>query len=253
MPVPEPVADVLAAERATINDLWSALEATIDGSWTALDRYDTDALAAWEAQMIPVAEAAQFHAAAVTAAYLAAVETAATGEPVLAEPVEVADVSTEALRGAPAVDVWHRPAKTIWAALADDVAVGTAIVLGLRRALEIGETDLQLARTSTARRVMSVRSTIVGYRRAPSGRACDVCIAASRRRHRKTEPMPIHARCRCSVLPIFRDVGDPGDLVDPEALAAAGVQPIAVHHHGETGPTLTPAGRHFTGPREVAT
>jgi hypothetical protein len=58
---------------------------------------------------------------------------------------------------------------------------------------------------------------LVGYRRVLTGRSCMFCAAAATKRYRKRDLMPLHARCDCSVAPIFPD-SDPGDLLNEDLL-----------------------------------
>lgn len=113
-----------------------------------------------------------------------------------------------------------------------------------------------LTRTSGFRRVL--------HPELSAGGSCGLCVAASDRRYRKGELLPIHARCKCEVLPIVGD-SDPGrslNRADLKALYAAAGGSTAgaalartrwrVEQHGELGPRLVAGEHRFRSADEAA-
>jgi hypothetical protein len=225
-------------------------------------------MAAWAAEVIPVMEGAQVQAGAITDAYLAELEATQLTNSTTPLGVDVSVVSTEALRGVPATEVWHRPAVTVWSALKDGADLPTAAERGLNRARSIAETDLQLAHTHAAQNVLSRKKHVAGYRRVPAGgRSCALCLLAATQRYRGRQLLPIHPGCHCTVAPIYGE-HDPGHIIAPDQLEAvhraledatgtrdlsgAGYRDYVVEHeHGEIGPVLAIRGQSFTGPGDL--
>lgn len=143
-----------------------------------------------------------------------------------------------------------------------------AITVGMDRADSLVSTDLGLARQRQWQKSMDANPQAIGYRRvihpeqSKSG-TCGLCIAAADRKYHKEQLLPLHSRCKCTVLPITA-AADPGgtlnrtDLAEVYASAdsnkAADLKRVryAVREHGELGPVLTDARDHFRGPESLA-
>lgn len=235
----------------------------VEQSWMALGSWRDDDIDRYVRQVVPVVTAGQQQTAVLTAVYLAA-HAAAT----LREPARPAGVPPPGmLRGVPAEDLYRRPAVEMRTALAAGVPFDDALTRGARRAVSLAATDLQLAKTHTARRQMAADRRIVGYRRELTGMAsCGLCVVASTQRYRKQDLMPIHPGCDCTVAPIYA-TRDPGQVIDPARLdaahgaveerfgadaaaaSAAGYRDLIVQHtHGEIGPVLAVRGHHVRRP-----
>lgn len=244
--------------------------AYLERLWRGLPDYYDGTMARFVATIVPVMEGAQRQAAVTTDAYIARVNAAYDDGD--AAPVGIpADVSsTESLRGVPADEVWSRPATTVYRALDAGLDLIGAGNRGLSRARSIADTNLQLARTHAGRHVMTRRSTVQGFRRAPrGGRSCALCLLAATQRYHKKNLMPIHPGCHCAVMPII-GTEDPGHIIAPDQLhdvyAAVGkytggtgrkLTPeqyrtyVVVHEHGEIGPVLGVRGDNFTSRGEL--
>lgn len=178
--------------------------------------------------------------------------------------------------------VYARPFRDVWTAIADGKPLEQAVQDGQRRLENLAQTDLQLAKTHTAREVLAREDDIVGYRRVLEGAySCGLCIVASTVRYHKADLMPIHPGCDCGIEPIHGD-HDPGRTIDAQRLvdvhdavhdrfgrdspAAREIrgalndkgEPVLyrdvliTHEHGELGPVLSVRGQKFTGPADVA-
>ena len=159
---------------------------------------------------------------------------------------------------------------------------------GLRRAGGVAEsaasTGVMLAnREAAVQGFVAVAAEtgerVVGYRRVLTGASCAFCAAASTRRYRSEDLMPLHDHCDCDVAPIIGDrdpgnvinrdvlaelkgrgpeywkskgfVGDDGKPIDPAAAVENDDVPVGVAEHGELGPVLVDPADQFTGPDDL--
>ena len=279
MPVDPAVLDVIVRYGDVATAVRQRVLSYLQRAWGYLPSYNRDDIDLWVAQIAPAVEAGQVQIAALTDAYLASVESLVTGETVrpLGVPAEV----VTAVRGVPTAEVYARTGPTVWGALKDGATLNTAVQQGLRRALTMGATDLQLAKTHASRHVLQQKDNVVGYRRVLSGsKSCGLCIVASTQRYHKKDLLPCHPGCDCSVAPIIGRE-DPGQVIEAgrlEDVHAAiddrfgafnsgardipGVKHpsgdpvqyrdvLVVHDHGEIGPVLGVRGQAFAGPDDI--
>ena len=267
--------DALEALQRRTNTLTAEVRARvirfIIATWGSLTAHRDADIDRFVAAVVPVIEGGQLQVATLTDAHLAVLEGAALGTTV--GPVGVSVAQVRNLRGVPTAEVYQRAGRTVWTALANDVPYPQAVQQGLQRATTMAETDLQLAETHTARRVLSGKANVVGYRRVLTGsESCGVCAIASTQRYRKDRLMPIHDRCDCKVRPIYGD-RDPGRVIDPTTLANVKAdlaerfgsaysdrnrkglttlkRLVVTHEHGEIGPVLAKRGDRWTGPSDI--
>lgn len=240
-----------------VRSVRARVEQFVRGTWGGIEQMRDADVDRFVKRVIPVVTGGQRNIASLTDAYLAAVERSTFGSPTRPLGVPANLVTTDAMRGVPAVQVYRRPAVTVYTALSKGVPFDTAMQSGLARALEISSTDLQLARTHTMQYIGSKNDRIVGYRRVPGGgNVCELCDEASTQRYHVEDLMPIHPGCSCGVEPIF-GTDDPGQVIDQDKLddiksarEDAGAN-VAVQDHGEIGPMLTVSGQTFTGPDDL--
>lgn len=214
----------------------------VTAAWQALPAYDRPDIDLFVSRVVPVVTGGQRRISSLTDAYLAQIETAVLGKPT--RPVGIRPPTIESIRGVPAEKVYGRAGVEVWTALSDGVDYTEAVARGLDRATSSAATDLQLARTHTARDVMAGKSSIVGYRRVLHPPSCDLCIRSSRNRYSKSTLQPIHSHCDCGIVPIFHDF-DPGQITN-QTYETQGIAQMVVHDHGELGPVLTFSGQKFT-------
>lgn len=257
--------DLTDAYQRQTAALRARVEQIIRTTWGQLPGFRDGDVDRWIAQVLPLVTAAQAQMATLTDAYLAQLAgQAATG-------LDLAAVTGEALRGVDPAEVYRRPAVTVYTELSRGKTLETAAAAGLRRALQIAATDVQLAKTHAAR-ANQVRRRVKYFRRVLTGMEnCALCVIASTQRYRVGDLSPIHPACDCGVQDL--DAGtDPGQVIDPalleqahQAVAGAGYQVdaggreaglgtgrdysqlIVTREHGELGPVLTLAGHRFTG------
>lgn len=246
----------------------------VERAWGSLDSWRDADIDRFVRAVVPVIEAGQVQTAALTDAYLAAVESTITGLPVRPVGIPANLVVDEAVRGVTTDVVYSRTGPTVWTALSQGAPVSVAVEKGLQRAVSMATTDLQLAKTHASRHVISKKDGVAGYRRVLEGaKSCGLCIVASTQRYHRDRLLPIHGGCDCGVLPIYGD-RDPGQVIDPGTLSGVhdriserfgsftdtarggdGVPAyrdvLVAHEHSEIGPILAVKGQNFTGPNDL--
>lgn len=291
----ELIAALVAYQGATAA-LRLRLAALITRIWQQLGTYREADMRRFVGDITPIVAGAQQQISGLTAASLARqlqVSVGGSGRPSAVSPVRVTGAGVR--NGADPAVVYERPFHLVWRQLADlpkePGSIDQAINAGLDRAVELAMTDLQLAKTATARDVLAKDKHATAYRRVLEGQySCGLCIVAATLRYRKSELLPIHPGCDCSVAPIYGDE-DPGhpltamvnvdgkqvpiaDLPDVHGrleerfgrssssarriAASDGHERILqyrdvliVHQHGELGPVLGVLGAPFTGPTDI--
>lgn len=204
-------------------------------SWMGLGSWRDADVDRWVDSVVPVLSGGLMQTATLTDAHLANVIGAMTDDAPRPLGIRPDDVSVSTLRGVSAADVYRRAGETVWSELSRGADLADAVTRGLDRATRMAATDLQLAKTHTARRVLSSDRRVVGYRRVTDGDPCKLCASASTALYRTSDLMPIHARCSCSVLPALS--GAVPSTSPPDD--------VAIHQHGEVGPVLTDAAHAF--------
>lgn len=236
--------------------------------WDGLGGPSDANLQAFVAEASPMAAGARLAAAELAAGYIAA----AVGD----VSVDIEGVLTEIRAGAPIAEVYARPVITMRSLLADGRDVAQALKAARARVVSTATTDVVLANRQAAVAAMDAAPRVVGYRRVLSGRSCAFCATASSQRYRTDQLMPLHGHCDCGIAPIIGD-HDPGRVVNRGLLRKLKAEggpgywngrykvdadgtivhaddtplEVAVHEHGELGPTLGDARHEFTGPAGV--
>jgi hypothetical protein len=262
-----------AANQAQSAQLRAAMLAALLGLWRSLGSWRETDIERFVRLATPILLGAQTRMTALTAAYLSRQVAAITGNPLRQAPAPTR-LTGEVLRGVPLADEYARPFHDVWTALHDGKPLNDAVQAGADRLTSLATTDLQLAKTHSARAVLAGEEHVVGYRRVLEGaHSCGLCIVASTQRYHKADLMPIHPGCDCSVAPII-GTHDPGRTIDEQRLADAhqaiaerfaghdsgargtGAIPdyrrvLVVHEHGEIGPVLGVRGQKFTSPTDL--
>jgi uncharacterized protein (DUF2267 family) len=143
----------------------------------------------------------------------------------------------------------------------------------IQRAAAVAQTDVMLADRAQSRQTMRTRG-VQRYRRVirpyagSGGPVCGLCLVASDRTYFVEDLLPIHANCRCGVVPIGA-AADPGFKLNSDDLKAiykaAGSTGggklqggalkrvrVQIAEHGELGPILVNGEQRRRGPSEVA-
>ena len=234
-------------ERVTIGvqQAFAALE-----NW-----YSPDDLSRALKRVAPLVGAGQTTMAALTDAYLSRVTSFVRGESV--GPVGVERSFAYTLRNGPKNlgEVYERVAAEYRWQRSKGLVDSAARSIALNRADEMVSTDLNLAYTHQMRRFNERRNVRQFRRVIGSTRPCGLCVVASDRVYHKENLLPIHARCKCSVIETT-DGSDPASLINEGTLTqiydAAGSTfakdllkvHVEVFDHPEIGPQLRVAGQH---------
>ena len=198
---------------------------SIVGLWGTLAPYNRPEAEKFVQYLLPLARGAQTAMSVMTASYLHQVISATANEPVGTQvTVPPRTVVGAVLRdGLEQSELYQRPFTTIWWRLGQGDDPATARQKGLDRALTIALTDLQLAKTHTARAVLVAMPEVAAYRRVTRGDlSCPLCTEALGP-FPAEQLLPIHDRCSCDLEP----------LLHTSAPAEA-----TTTQHGELGPLL---------------
>lgn len=242
-------------------------------AWEGMPSYHEADFERFVEKVVPRIEAGQKRTAELTDAYIARVVAAEFAGGVTRGSVAV--VTTEALRGVPSDEVYHRPFSAVYSGLAAGKPLEVAAKAGKNRLMQLVTTNLQLSKTHGSRQAMQ-RSGAVMFQRVLTGREnCTLCTIASTQRYWVKDLLPIHPGCDCNVAPLF---GDPStqvinreklELVHDAVESEFGstdrgarfidghndrsdyMDLIATETHGEIGPTLTWRHQKFSGPADV--
>lgn len=245
------------------------------GGW-----YSHPEIREWTARLAKLVRASQRQTALSSQTYTQRVLAALLGR----RPSSARLVDFTALRGGvPLEAVYGRLADQYrYLSTLDDVDSGTVLERVVDRAERQTQDNLDLAwRQQFHDDIAAAPDTITGYRRvihpelpAEPGRipgpVCGLCVAASTRVYGKSELLPMHNLCRCSVMPLVGEEGgdgDPGLRLNERDLAAiykaaggTGAYKLSkvryvVDQHDELGPQLRDASadrRKFYRDRERA-
>ena len=258
------------AHQSAVAQVRARVESFIRRVWAGLGSYRDADIDRFVDAVVPVVLAGQRQIAQLTDVYLAAMAAKVFGGPPRPVGVPAEAVTGTALRGVDPREVYRRPGVTVWTALSEGKSFDEAREEGLARAVLLALTDLQLARTHTARSILARDDRVVGHRRTLTGAEnCGLCVVASTQRYHKADLQPIHPGCDCGVEPIY-GTEDPGQVIDPDTLENVheviqerfGVSDrgardpidyrkvLTVREHGELGPVLTVSRHLFTGPND---
>lgn len=253
--VPLASVTVSAAARQAVTDrLVAQVRAVVEAfhGW-----YDDLAVRRLAKEIGSMVRSAQAAAASNEDAYLTSLIGHLSGKPVRT-PGAIADSVIRDLRkGVDPDRVYERLAVTYRYEVSKGASPEKALGDVLTRAAVMNDYDVALATRAQDRKTLQATHLAVAYRRVihpelSKGGTCGMCIVASDRVYRKSDLMPIHARCWCSVSPILAGGVDPGSGINNLDLQtlykdAQGKQAPSlkrtryrVDEHGELGPTLVP-------------
>lgn len=260
-----PTTDLVAVDFTRLfANLRAAIVQQLFAVWFSMDDYRDGNIDSYLDVALPLIQASEETAAIATGTYLD-IQMQLLGLDSPGSDVDLSLVTGEAIRnGVSPEEVYSRPFKEVWTALSNGKDIQEAVSLGANRLRQLVETDIQLTHTHTARRVLSNRNDVVGFRRVPTGTfTCALCLVASTQRYNKFDLMPIHPGCDCRVAPIIGSER-PSQVLDPEfleeihkaverqfGLSARDARTIdyrkipIVQNHGEYGPYLAVRGQHF--------
>lgn len=250
-----------AQARVTLADKVAAFLQQLWATMGVQDFYDNAKVGNFTAQAAQLVQQGRVATSEVTDAYLGEV----FGLINVKAPTGALTV-TDQPRGIPMEDEFLRGVKDFRRFRAAGLDELVALQRGLDRDVNIATYDLTLAMRDTAHQRLT-RANVRGYRRVVRPElsrtgVCGLCIAASHRIYRAGDLLPLHARCKCEVVPVGseQDVGrviNDADLsMVYEAAGSTGAKALkrtkfAVHENGQLGPVLTAKGDAFRGPSDV--
>jgi hypothetical protein len=247
-PLDERYAAVVKRVRARVVD-YLTTEFARSGSYRDRDLQRFVGLA------VPVVIAGQRQVSALTDAYLAQVLTTTLGR-----PVRPSGAVNDYPRPTAPTEVYARPYVTVRTKLSEGSKFPEAVSAGVARLVDIAATDLQLAKTHTARQSFT-RNNVQRYRRVLTGSvSCALCYVASTQTYSRGDLLPIHPGCDCSVAPVVGTFDRDAELeatheaikarlseADRGARAPDYRKQLIVQEHGDMGPVLAVRGQHFQG------
>lgn len=198
--------------------------------WNGLAGYDEEDIEGWLAAVVPLILAAERQSVLITDAYVARM---LGRQPLGLNAVEIIN----AIRGnVSTYQVYRRPFVTVWAALSRGTPYENAVAAGLARAQATARMDVQLAHRAALQSVQEREPRIRGWKRAADDGACEYCVRLNGAFVRSANAMPLHAGCGCGLEPV--------ESVQRETPIPDGV---AIHEHGEYGPTIADPNHKFSG------
>lgn len=267
-PTADPYAEALVTSEATAQDLVSDnLVALMMSMWASFSAFYAGAeVAAFGARIAGYVIAAQRQAGLITEAHLRQ-QNRRMGLEMPSTPI--LDLPRDLRLGAATEDVYQRPIRQVRYLESTGVPRVDALKAATERLEATALVDVALARATAAQQVMyalpdkTPQGPVRGYRRVihpELGQVCGLCIAASDRVYRKRDMLPLHNRCKCTIIPVI-GVQDPGgqlnaaDLATLYAAAGGSTSSAAlkrvryeIKENGEMGPVLTEAGTRMKGP-----
>lgn len=181
-------------------------------------------------KLVPRLEAGQQRIADLTDAYIRRLAVAEFGTVRAGRAI---DASTVALRGVPAVDVYHRPFASAYTALSEGKPMTAAVAAGRERLSDLVRSGSQLAKTHAARDALE-HSRFVGFQRVLTGREnCALCVIASTQRYRNGDLLPIHPGCDCDCKPLHGEFD--AQVINPDLLESTYDTIAARLDHVEVG------------------
>ena len=250
--------DAHAANRTKLEE---RVAATLVALWGRFDGwYVPHLVAEAAAQAADLVGAGQVGVAGITDDYLARTTTLIRHEPV--SPIGVNPSMRSTLRaGVTGPEVYERVAQEFRWQFFRGVDVDEARQVATVRAREMSAQDLGLAFQRQTADFTQKRRVALFRRVTRHEGTCGLCVAASHHVYTRGDLLPIHARCRCSVIAADGDLGG-GSVTSDEtwaklqgtalSLSARDLKDVryVVDDHGELGPVLRNANQRISRVRD---
>lgn len=199
---------ITGAYRERLAALTDRMGAYVASTWATVRIEDLDrSHDAWAAAVTVALEQAQRAGVNLTLAYLSAFVASETGRRVLEVPAyEASRAVGFDEHGQPLGEPLSKTLIGVKSLMKDGKTAGEALTQTGARAERLASGIVMAApRTAMADQIES-DPRIVGWRRVTGG-GCGACLAAASHPY-ASEPMRVHAHCRCSQEPIVKDVPD---------------------------------------------
>jgi hypothetical protein len=205
-------------------------------AWQNLRSYDEEDVAPWLAIIVPLIYVGQRTAVSLVDAFVASV----LGR----RPIGL-DSERVVSRVRPGVSPetqWRRPFVTVWSDLQNQQTWEHAVSAAGSRIDAMAQMDMQLAHIGAYQAAQDADpTTIQGFRRKADPGACKFCRLVDGAYVKRADASPLHDRCGCGLVPRI-------EPAHPTPLPAG----VAVHEHGELGPTLADPAHDFTTHADLA-
>lgn len=212
--------------------------------WNALPNYRDNQVDPFLNKVVPLVQAGQSRAVALTDAYLS---KTLGSKPVGLDLAQLTGASVR--NGVDPRVVYARPFTTLWTSIGT-IGFSLAAIKALDRLMSTAEMDVTMAARDASQAYAGQSSRIVGWTRVADPDCCDFCQAIDGARVASEDASPLHNNCGCTLEPIEADSLE----------SAAGFTSFApgsefgdvlIQAHGELGPVITYKGYNFTGPNDL--
>jgi hypothetical protein len=190
-----PEAEAHVEAEARIRDLVSGAVLRL---WDSRAGHSDEDVSRFLAGALPLVEAGQRQAVALTDAYVA---REMDRQPLGVDPEEA--IGPAARNGADPREVYRRPFVTLWWKLKQGVSWEQADSAARARLEKMVRTDVSLAMTHAARAVATADPDVAGIRRVVRG-TCELCEDAAGNATPADGLMPLHPGCQCGFEPITK-------------------------------------------------
>lgn len=247
------VSVLTAAYQGELKRIRDAVAARAAAAWAALPDYRDDQIPDFLASTLPVIEAGQQRAVALTSAYLSRTLD------MTAVALDVASLVGANIRGGvDPSEVYTRPFVTTWASI-ESLGFDAAVAKGLSRLTGTVHMDVAMSARNS---LLAFRDQagdqagggIVAWRRVADPGCCDFCRRIDGAHTGPTEPQPLHNRCGCTAEPITRTgrlSPTSGPVMRVGSVIGHGDVATEIREHGELGPVITAASDSFAGPGDL--
>jgi hypothetical protein len=218
----------------------------VAAAWAAQGSYDEETLPNFLRAALPPVQAAKRASVSLTGAYIA---RSLERQP---DSFDIAQIVAGIRNGANPADVYTRPYKRVWRALAEGVAWSSAVGYGLDVAVSSAATDVQLAMREAAMAIERSTPGFFGYERVADAGACEFCQEVDGAYVKGSDGlvMALHNNCGCGLEPLTEPAESTVFLPDGSEIRPYQYGPIndrvAIENHGELGPVLGDPAHNFT-------
>jgi hypothetical protein len=211
--------------------------------WQALPDYRDAQVDGFVKRVVPIVEAGQRRAVAMTDAYMANVLGV---RPIGLKATDL--VGPFARNGVDPMIVYARPFTTVWTSIAK-IGFDAAVAKGLSRLMSTGDMDVALAARNASMAFGQASDRVAGFQRVADPSCCDFCQSLDGVKVASNSAAPLHNRCGCTVEPI--EVGSP-KATDFQSFSPGSVfGDVVIEEHGELGPVITNKHDSFTSESEL--
>lgn len=236
-----PPSSLTVAHRRRLDAVRAIASRGVLNAFDKVTASTSEAVNGFIADTVPLILAAQTVTVDLVDAYLSA---STGGAPVGLDPAEL--IGAKARNGMVLETVYRRP---FWQWERD----GNLAAARARMATDV-LTDIQLVQRDATYVRMAIDPKLARWRRVASGDSCQLCTSAATRSYKNIQQVAIHPGCDCTIEPVVSDGPAPDAGALPAAyrqlqdsrLPVASASGVAVHDHGELGPTLAVEGHEFT-------